>query len=64
VCACVATRKWFVTLSAIICPITFAIDAPFGRFATDDAFSIDGALFLVSLSAPVIERADMTYLNR
>ncbi|EMD33098.1 hypothetical protein CERSUDRAFT_142667 [Gelatoporia subvermispora B] len=52
------TRKWFAIIPPLICPVTFAIDAPFGRFAPskDSIFLVDGikswiAMELVSPAA-------------
>ncbi|KAL1941479.1 hypothetical protein VTO73DRAFT_7296 [Trametes versicolor] len=37
-------RKWFAIIPPIICPATFAFDAPFGRFtpSQDSIFLVDG----------------------
>ncbi|THH33036.1 hypothetical protein EUX98_g1140 [Antrodiella citrinella] len=37
-------RKWFIVIPAVVCPVNFFIDAPFGRFTpqTNSLFLVDG----------------------
>lgn len=44
------TRKWFAIIPAIVNPINFIIDAPFGRFTPKDKsiFLLDGKLHICS----------------
>ncbi|THU86150.1 hypothetical protein K435DRAFT_731778 [Dendrothele bispora CBS 962.96] len=39
-----SARKWFTLVSTVVCPVTFVINAPFGRFAQkrDSLLSFDG----------------------
>lgn len=46
--AYIAARKWFAILPAATFPVTFFVNAPFGRFALKDhsIFQVDGKPYL------------------
>ncbi|KAG1739132.1 3-oxo-5-alpha-steroid 4-dehydrogenase-domain-containing protein [Suillus paluster] len=50
-------RKWFFLIPPMICPLQFAIDAPFGRFApsNDSVFVVDGikSWIIMELVSPI-----------
>ncbi|KAH8079782.1 3-oxo-5-alpha-steroid 4-dehydrogenase-domain-containing protein [Cristinia sonorae] len=52
------TRQWFILVPAIICPVNFFIDAPFGRFSPqkDSWFLFDGIktwIFMEIVAFPI-----------
>ena len=46
-----AVRKWFIIIPALVCPVNFIVDAPFGRFSPQSNSSwmfVDGASLLLT----------------
>jgi len=50
---CTATKQWFFCAFALLGPVAFVYDAPFGRFATPDSvFSVNGIKSWIVMELP------------